>query len=167
MATHRHVTPRIGAQAIGETSATARHPLGTTVLARDVTDNGGEGDFTYVLASSSVAQYDAVAIKGGHTIGQLTVTNGKTAVEIGFAQIANGTKDTYMWVQRGGRPIVKLALATQAAVPLFASATGGVLTSVSTSVMIQGVVAITEATNSANAKTCVSRYPTALTDTFG
>jgi hypothetical protein len=45
-------------------------------------------------------------------------------------------------------------------VPLFASATGGVLTSVSTSVLIQGIIAITEATNSANPKTCVAKYPT-------
>lgn len=162
---YTHVEPRLGAQPFAETSSTLRHTLGTTLRGKD--PSLGESDFTYCIASNSVAQYDAVAIKAGYTIAPLTITNGKLAVEIGFVQIANGTKDTYMWVQRGGRPIVKLALATQKDVPLFASATGGVLTSVSTSVMIQGVVAITEATNSANAKTCVSRYPTALTDTFG
>lgn len=162
-----HTVPRIGAQPLGNVETTQMHPLGTKVTGRDITDNGGEGEFIYVQASSSLAQYDAVAIKGGYKAAQLTITNGKLAVELGFAQVAVGTKDSYLWVMQGGRPIVKLALATQKDVPLFATATGGVLSSVSTSVMIQGVVAITEATNSANPKTCVSRFPTALTDTFG
>src|SRR5262245_24387569 len=157
--TYRLISPRIGAQPIETTDSTQKHPLGEMVKARDSALY--DADFIYVKCSNSVAQYDAVAIKGGYTIAPLTITNAKTAVELGFAQIANGTKDTYMWVLQNGRPIVKLALATQKDAPLYASATGGVLTSASTSAQIQGVVAITEATNSANPKTCVARYPTA------
>ena len=152
------VTPQIGAQPISDTSSTAKHRLGQEVKAQD--SALFEAEFIYCICSNSVAQYDTVVIKGGYTIAPLTITNGKLAAEIGFVQVANGTKDTYMWVQKNGRPLVKLALATQKDVPLFASATGGVLTSVSTSVLIQGIIAITEATNSANAKTCVARYPT-------
>lgn len=152
------VSPQIGAQPIADTSTTAKHRLGQEIKAQDSALY--EGEFIYCIASNSVAQYDAVAIKAGYTIAPLTITNAKLAVEVGFVQVANGTKDTYMWVQKNGRPIVKLALATQKDSPLFATATGGVLTSASTSAMIQGIIAITEATNSANAKTCVARYPT-------
>ena len=151
-------TPMIGAQPIGETSSTKRHPLGTVVQAID--PDMGEGDFIYVIASNSVAQYDAVAIKAGYKIAPLTITNGKTCGEVGFVQIANGTKDTYMWAQKNGTPVVKLAIACQASVPLYATATGGVLDDASTSVQLQGMVALTEATHSANAKTCLARYVT-------
>lgn len=154
-----HIDVRIGAQPFGETSTTKNHPTGTIAKGRDPT-NGYEADFIYVIASNSVAQYDAVAIKDGFKIAPLTITNGKTCGEVGFAQIANGTKDSYMWVQKGGLPIVKLALACQANVPLYATATGGVLDDASTSVQLQGMVAVTEATNSANAKTCLARYVT-------
>jgi hypothetical protein len=153
-----YVTPQIGGQPIGNTSSTAQHRLGQEIKVQD--SALFEGEFIYCVCSNSVAQYDCVVIKGGYTIAPITITNAKTAVEIGFVQIANGTKDTYMWVQKNGRPIVKLALATQADAPLFASSTSGTLTSASTSVMIQGIVAITQATNSANPKTCVARYPT-------
>ncbi len=156
--TYHLVTPRIGAQVISEVSTTQKMNLGEQVKAQD--SALFEADFIYVQASNSVAQYDAVAIKHNYKIAQLTITNAKTAVEIGFAQVAVGTKDSYLWVMKNGRPIVKMALATQPDVPLFASATGGVLTSVSTSALIQGIIAVTQVTNSANPATCVARYPT-------
>lgn len=154
-------SPVLGTQLISETSTTARHPLTFTVDAVDPTL--GFGEFMYVQASNSVAQYDAVAIKDSGKIAPLTLTNAQTAVEVGFAQIANGTKDTYMWVQKGGRPIVKCALATQPNVALFATATGGVLSSASSSALIQGIMAVTQVTNSAGQSTCVARYPTIKT----
>jgi hypothetical protein len=156
-----YTSPRIGGQPIATVETTAQHPLGTKVLARDNTNNGGEAEFIYVQCSSSITAYDAVAIKHGHKIAQLTITNGKTAIEIGFAQTAMGTKGTYGWVMQGGRPIVQLALACQPDVPLFATATGGVLDDVSSSVVIQGVQAVTQVTNSAGTATCVVRFPTA------
>jgi hypothetical protein len=153
------ISPRLGAQPIADTSTTAKHNLGERVMARD--SALFDAEFVYVQASNSVAQYDAVAIKHGYKIAPLTITNAKTAVEIGFVQIAVGTKDSYHWVQKDGRPIVRCALATQPDVPLYASATGGVLTSVSTSAAIMGIVAVTQVTNSAGPTTCVARYPTA------
>jgi hypothetical protein len=150
-----------GSQPVLDTSTTARHPLGMLAKAHDAdsTTAVGYAELMYVQASNSVAQYDAVAIKESGKIAPLTLTNAQTAVEIGFSQIANGVKDTYMWVWKGGRPIVKCALATQPNLSLYATATGGVLTSLSTSVMIQGVIAVTQVTNSAGQSTCVARYP--------
>lgn len=153
------ISPRLGAQPIADTSTTAKHALGERVMARD--SALFDAEFVYVQASNSVAQYDAVAIKHGYKIAPLTITNAKTAVEIGFVQIAIGAKDSYAWVQKDGRPIVRCALATQPDVPLYASATGGVLTSVSTSAAMMGIVAVTQVTNSAGPTTCVARYPTA------
>jgi hypothetical protein len=152
------ISPRLGAQPIADTSTTAKHNLGERVMARD--SALFDAEFVYVQASNSVAQYDAVAIKHGYKIAPLTITNAKTAVEIGFVQVAIGTKGDYAWAQKDGRPIVRCALATQPDVPLYASATGGVLTSVSTSAAIMGVVAVTQVTNSAGPTTCVARYAT-------
>lgn len=151
----------VGSQPITETSTTSRHPMGTIVDAHDADTSTaiGNAQFMYVQASNSVAQYDAVAIKESGKIAPLTLTNAQTAVEIGFSQIANGVKDSYHWVMRGGRPIVKCGLATQPNLSLYATATGGVLSSLSSSVMIQGVVAVTQVTNSAGQSTCVVRYP--------
>ena len=157
---YKLISPRLNAQQIADTSTTAKHFLGETVQAVDDTNNGGVGQFIYVQASNSITQYDAVAIKHNHKIAPLTITNGKLAIEVGFAQSAFSAKDSYGWVMKQGRPIVRGALATQPDVPLFASATGGVLTSVSTSVHIQGILAVTQVTNSAGQTTCVARYPT-------
>jgi hypothetical protein len=156
-----YTSPRIGGQPIGTVEVSAQHALGTAILARDNTNNGGEALFRYVQCSSSITQYDAVAIKHGYKIAQLTITNAKTAVEIGFAQTAMGTKDTYGWVMQGGRPIVRMLVGVQPDVPLFATATGGALDDVSSSVVIQGLQAVTQVTNSAGTTTCVARFPTA------
>jgi hypothetical protein len=157
---YKFITPRLGAQAIADASTTQKHYLGEIAEAVDDTSNGGVGQFIYVQASNSITQFDAVAIKGSHKCAPLTLTNAKLSVEVGFSQSAVGTKDSYIWVQKQGRPIIRAALATQPDVPLFASATGGVLTSVSTSALILGVRAITQVTNSAGQSTCVARYPT-------
>ncbi len=155
------VTPRIGAQPIGNTSTTQNHPLGTVLQAKD--SALGEGEFIYVQASNSITQYDAVVIKAGYKIAPLTITNGKAAVEVGFAQTAIGTKDDFAWVQKNGRPLVRFAIATQPDIALYASSAGGVLDDASNSVLIAGLVAITQVTNSAGPATCVARYPTIVT----
>lgn len=156
---YRFVDGRVGAQPISTVSTTQNHPLGTEVRAKD--DTFGEGTFIYVQASNSITQYDAVVIKPGYKLAPLTITNGKLAVELAFAQSAIGTKGDYAWVLQGGRPLVRCANGTQPNVPLFATATGGVLDDVSSSVVIQGVQAETQVTNSAGTATCVVRFPTA------
>jgi hypothetical protein len=153
------VDPILGTQPISETSTTKRHPLGTVVRAHD--PDFGESAFIYVQASNSSAQYDAVAVKAGYKTAPLTITNGKLGIELAFSQLAVGTKGDYYWAIQGGRPMVRLALATQPNVPLFATATGGVLDDASSSVVIQGIQAETQVTNSAGPATCVVRFPTA------
>jgi hypothetical protein len=150
-----------GGQPLLDVATTARHPLGMLVDGHDADSTSTAGEFIYVECSNSITQYDAVAIKPGYKIAPLTVTNAKLAVEIGFSQVAYSTKNTFGWAMKGGRPVVRLAIATQLDTPLFASASGGVLTGLSTSVVLQGIQAATTVTNSANPATCVARYVTA------
>lgn len=152
------IDPILGSQPIADTSTTQKHPLGLTVRAKD--DTAGAAEFMYVQASNSISQYDAVAIKAGYKIAPLTLTNAALAVEVGFSQIAIGAKLDYAWTMKGGRPIVKVAVGVQAGGVLYATATGGVLDDTSASVLVQGVVAVTEVTNSAGTTTCVARFPT-------
>lgn len=153
------VDPILGAQPISETSTTKRHPLGTVVRGAD--PDAGEADFIYVQASNSVAQYDAIAVKAGYKAAPLTLTNGQTAIEVAFTQIAVGAKDSYLWAMKGGRPLVRLAAACEKDVKLYATATGGVLDDATTSCLIVGLYATTSATNTAvqTGTTCVSRFP--------
>ena len=153
------VDPILGAQPISETSTTKKHPLGTVVRAAD--DTFGEGDFIYVQVSNSCAAFDAIAIKATYKAAPLTVTNGQTAVETGFVQVAIGAKDSYVWAQKNGRPVIRLAASCEKDVKLYATATGGVLDDATTSVLIAGLYATTSATNTAVATgtTCVSRFP--------
>lgn len=157
---YKLTSPRIGGSSVGTVDSAARMSLGETIEAREVT-SGYHGQFMYVEASNSIAAFDAVAVKPGFKIAPLTITNGKTAIEVAFSPVAVPDKNTFTLVQNGGRPIVRLALGTQPNVPLFATATGGVLDDVSSSVVIQGVQAETQVTNSAGQATCVVRFPTA------
>ena len=156
---YRLVNPRVGTQPIAGTDATQNHPLGTVVQANDPTF--GEGDFIYVQASNSITAFDAIAIKANYKAAPLTLTNSQTAVEVGFAQTAVGTKGDYAWALKNGRPVIRLAAACEPSVKLYATATGGVLDDATTSSLIAGLYATTSATNTAVATgtTCVSRFP--------
>jgi hypothetical protein len=156
------VSPRIGAQPITTVETTSKHTLGEVIRARD--SSLGDGEFIYCQASNSVTQYDAVAIKAGYKVAPLTITNGITAVEVGFAQVAVGTKDSYFWVQKSGRPIVRFLDGVEPGAPVYATAQGGRLAAASSSVMVAGIVAITDVTNSSLVSTCVARYPQLVTD---
>jgi len=157
--TYYLVDPRIGAQVIGATSATARHPLGTIVKATDSTL--GEGQFIYVQVSQSLTQYDAVFVKAtSNKVGQLTIDAAKTAGIVGFAQIAFGTKDEYGWIQITGRPLVRLAADCEPSLALYATTTGGVVDDATTSAMIQGLIATNSVTNAVTACTCTANFPT-------
>lgn len=161
---YKYITPRLGGQPIGEASTTKKHYLGETVQAFDDTGNLGVGDFIYVQASNSIAAFDAIAIKASYKAAPLTTTNGQTAIEVGFAQVAVGAKDSYVWAMKGGRPLVRLAAACEPNVKLYSTATGGVLDDATTSTLIGGLYATTSATNTAVATgtTCVSRFPVVL-----
>lgn len=125
--------------------------------------NGNNGSsWMYVRASLSIAQYDAVALvykttgaAGASTSTvpvavPLTITTGQVASGIGFAQIAFPDKGSYGWVNVGGTPIVKLAIDCEPYVPLYATATAGVLDDATVSVAITGLYATTSATAAGN-----------------
>lgn len=156
------ISPRLGAQGIADTSATAKHNLGEMVSAVDPSVSGqGVADFIYVQASNSITAFDAIAIKATYKAAPLTLTNAQTAVEVGFAQSAVGTKGDYAWALKSGRPVIRLAAACEKDVKLYATATGGVLDDATSSALIAGLYATTSATNTAVATgtTCVSRFP--------
>jgi hypothetical protein len=139
-------------------------PQSTREYALGTRGYGGGDEWIYCECSTSLTQYMAVAIQPDYKMTPLTITTGKTAMEIGFIQYAMGTKNTFGWCQIAGRPIVKMALACQPDVPLYATATAGVLDDASTSVAIQGLVAVTQVTNSAGQATCVARHVSAMVE---
>ncbi len=147
-----------------------------TVTNTDITKAGGRGGghglgdrhcdetgnkWVFVIASNtSITQYDAVVIKNAYDISQLALDgSAKVANEVGFAQVAFAPNE-YGWVMTHGRPVVRLAADTDASLPLYATATGGVLDGVTTtSMQIQGLIAINSVTNAITAQACVATYP--------
>ncbi len=142
-------TPLIGINMTDSTSDKRNGMnVGTTV---DLSDGGIA---TYVSATSTISQYNAVIIddKGGAV--PVTTTNSATSKRLAFAQtsIASGY---YGWVQTGGQNIVTLAANCAPNVPLYTTATAGVLDdAVVSGGLCIGVIATTTISN-ATAVTCV------------
>ena len=136
----------------GDTSIGAKFnpvAVGTTTL-------GNEGsEWMLVQATSTIAQYDACIIINtssatGASIGAVpvTTTNAATSQRLCFAQTAI-TSGLYGWVAMKGNSIrVKCAIACQPAVPLYTTATAGVLDdAVVTAGYCLGVVIMSSATS--------------------
>ena len=141
------VTPSLTA-----TDTTARVPVGTVVA----TSDGGQA--VYVLSSlSAVSTFNAVVIDETFDVQNLTTTNAGTKSKcVGFAQVSIAT-GYYGWVQLSGRPKVNLATNCDDQVPLYTTATAGVLDDATVSGaggMIMGVVSGTTISN-ATAVTCI------------
>jgi len=132
---------------------TAVFPVGTIVNLND----GGQA--MYVKASTSaLSTYGAVSISKTGIATLLTTTNAATSSRIGFAQVSVATSN-YAWVQLGGKVLVNLAANCAPAVPLFTTATGGVLDDATvTAGYIPGMVAATTISN-ATAVTAAAQYP--------
>lgn len=122
-----------------------------------------------VKATSTIAQYDAVAIlstvsasaTGEVSIGAvpITTTNMAAANHVGFAQTAI-TSAQYGWVALSGNGLrVNCLIAAQPAVPLFTTATAGSLDDATASVgYVQGVQILSSAT-SASAPAAIVANP--------
>ena len=152
-----HVEPRIGAQPIGTTSTTKRHPLGTMVRATDLTL--GEGYFMYAKASIALLAGDAVWIKGATQFAaKVSVGNAVTAGDIAFAQVAFAA-DEYGWFQRTGSPTIRLTSSTEKETPLYVNASAGVLSGLTNSIVVLGVVAVTSVTTTVGAVQCRASFP--------
>jgi len=142
------------------TDTTAQFNLGTTVNL----DDGGQA--IYVQAASTCATYAAVSVRVDNKVVPLTTTNSAASKAVGFAQVSIASA-YYGWVQLGGKPRVNVAAACEPSVPLFTTATAGVLDDATvTGALVAGIVATTSAA-SASAVTCIAGYPHVATGVVG
>ena len=141
-----------------ETSASLKQGgVGYSLGARH-TDHSGN-TWVYILASLSIAQYDTIAVKSNYHALPLTDAASKLPIELGFAQSAFADKgDSYGWVMTSGRPTVRVAIDCEPNVPLYITATAGVLDDATLSSMVQGVVITTSAT-AAGGFAAVATFP--------
>ena len=131
---------------------TSQFTTGTVVN----TSDGGQA--IYVQALSEISTYAAVAVYDTQKAQMLTTTLAATCKRVGFAQtsIASGY---YGWVQLGGKVLVNLAANAAPSVPLYTTATAGVLDdAVVSGGIVFGLVATTSISN-ATAVTCIAGYP--------
>lgn len=139
-----------------DTTAVASTPafkVGTTALLSD------GGIVRYVQALSEISTFAAVAIYVDNTVQMLTTTNGATTPAVGFAQTSIASA-WYGWVAESG-PSIKVNLAANCDdnVPLFTTATGGVLDDATvTAGYIMGLTNTVTISN-ATAVTCIASFP--------
>lgn len=118
---YRFVTPRIGAQAIDESSSTQNHPLGTIVTAIDPTY--GEGEFIYLQGVAGTAVGSVVTYSTTDYQTALAPVGTGLPRPIAIAMSANGA-GSYGWYQISGIAIA----AKSASTSLAANAAVGVAT---------------------------------------
>lgn len=136
-----------------QTDTTALFQVGTLVACND----GGMA--MYVLSSTSaISTYAAVTIDGNGKANMVTSTNVVSSPRIGFSQVSIATS-AYGWVRLGGAAIlVNLAAQCAPAVPLFTTATPGVLDDATvTNGYIAGLTANATISN-ATAATCIGLF---------
>jgi len=126
--------------------------VGTTVTATD------GAIFEYILALSALSEFNAVGIDADGRASNLTTTLAATVRRVGVAQISIAVS-TYGWVQRSGQMRVNVAQACQDFVPLFTTATPGVLDDATISeALVLGVNLVTS-TTTASAMTAIGAAP--------
>lgn len=135
------------------TDTTAQYAVGTVVNL----SNGGQA--MYVKASTSaLSTYGAVSITKAGLATLLTTTNAATTSTVGFAQVSVPTS-SYAWVHISGKVLVNGAAQCAPALPLFTTATAGVVDDATVSAgYIPGITAATTISN-ATALTCMAQYP--------
>ena len=84
------------------------------------------GQATYVSATSTISEFNAVVIDGAGGAVPVTTTNSANSKKLGFAQVSIAS-GMFGWVQNSGNVKVTLASACDDNVPLYTTATGGVL----------------------------------------
>jgi len=149
------VTPIAGVTVDVDGTQTATFAPGTTVT-------GADGAiYTYVSATSTISQYNAVVIDNVGGAVPVTTTNSATSKRIAFAQVSIASS-YFGWVKTGGKAIVQLAANCAPNVPLYTTATGGVLDdAVVWGGLVIGLVANTSISN-ATAVTCVGAVGTVI-----
>ncbi len=143
------ITTGLVTPALSKTDNVARCKVGTVVA----TDDGGQAIF--VQALSEISTFAAVAIYADNTAQMLTTTLAATSKKVGFAQtsIASGY---YGWVQTSGTPKVNLAANCDDNVPLYTTATSGVLDDATVSGGLILGLTNTVTISNATAVTCIA-----------
>lgn len=133
-------------------STTAQFTKGTLV-------NGTDGAlFEYIMALSAIAAYNAVCIDADENASNLTTTNAAETRRVGVAQISIAVS-CFGWVQRAGKMNVNVLANCQDFVPLFTTATPGVLDDVTVSeCLVLGLNTVTS-TTTASAMTAIGASP--------
>lgn len=136
-----------------QTDVTAQFTPGTIV---NLTDGG---QAMYVLSSTSaVSTFAAVSIGIDANVDMITTTNAPNSPRVGFAQTSIAT-GYYGWVQIGGLPKVNCATNCAPNVPIFTTATPGVLDDATvTNGYIAGFTVNVTISN-ATATSCIAQYP--------
>jgi hypothetical protein len=144
---------------IDNVSTDQKFSLGTRLSGNDGTM------FVYVQANGAITQYDCVAIDESYQAAPATKALVDVGHRIGFAQVAFADND-YGWVAlsgSGSNMKVRVQASCAADVPLYTSATGGILDDASTSqTKIDGVVAVTAVTT-AGATPILATWPKSTT----
>lgn len=132
-----------------ETTSDRKFAPGTT------TEFLGGGVAIYVSATSTISQYAAVVVDENGGAVPVTTTNSANSKRIAFAQVSIASS-YFGWVQTGGKVMVNLAANCAPNVPLYTTATGGVLDdAVVSDGLVIGMVATTSISN-ATAVTCIA-----------
>lgn len=143
-----HTTPLV-ISPLTQTDSSAKQPVGTTVALSD----GGQA--VYVQAASTISEFNAVTILADNTAAPLTTTNSASSKKVGFAQVSIAS-GYYGWVQTSGRVKVTLAANCNDNVPLYTTATAGVLgDAVVSTGLVLGVTSTVTISN-ATAVTCIA-----------
>lgn len=133
--------------------SSAQFPVGTIVNLND----GGQAMYVQ-STTSALSTYAAVSIDAAGLATMLTTTNAGTSPRIGFAQVSIAT-GAFGWVNLGGTVLANCAAQCAPNVPLFTTATAGVLDDATvTAGYVFGAIVTTTISN-ATATTAVCQYP--------
>lgn len=146
-----NISPVAGVS-LTNTDTTPAFAVGTVVNLSD----GGQA--MYVKGLSEISTYACVVVDASAGALMATTTRVASCKRVGFAQTSIASA-YYGWVQLGGAPLVNLAANCAPNVPLFTTATAGVLDDATVSAgFIAGIVAQNTISN-ATAVTIVAGYP--------
>lgn len=134
-----------------------------TVGTKVIGSNGSE--YVFVLAGSAITQFQAVSLDANFNAVPLTTALGLQLLPIAFATQTAIANAAYGWVQITGEGMSVLCRAnTTKLTALYTSTSAGVVSSVSSSVLIAGLILTTSgSTTSRTAKAAIASWPRAVT----
>lgn len=149
------VSPLIGAANLSDVRTTADGPL--FPLGTSVTLNDG-GRAIYIQAASELSTFSAVGIRSDYKAQMLTTTLAASTRVFAAAQVSIAS-GYYGWVQQGGSFKVNLNTNCDDNVPLYTTATAGVLDDATVSGGLIGGIVSTVTISTATAVTCYGMNP--------